>query len=102
MRQASLRSEYADAFPLLIAGQWYTAAAVAAYVKAERIVHEGPQVRLLGRVLHPELFHFRGGCPRKGVWAGIRSRRADRGPVLHPMQGGGAGPDRINSAGVPT
>jgi hypothetical protein len=78
LREAQLRSEFAAEYPDLVPGRWYTAAAIAGLVKGTRIIREGPKIEFRGRILPGEHFLFRGGCPRQGSWAGLRSRRSDR------------------------
>lgn len=84
-REVQLKPAFAELYPSLSAGRWYTAAAIAGLVKGFRIVHEGAEVRLTDRVLNAAHFEFRGGCPRWGSWAGMRTRRLDRHPAEpHP------------------
>ena len=78
LREVQLLPEFADEYPELTPGRWYTAAAVAGHVKAVRLVDEGADVRLPERLLDPARFHFRGGSPRHGIWVGTRTRRVDR------------------------
>jgi hypothetical protein len=78
IREAQLKPAFADDYPTLVPGRWYTAAALANLVKATRIVREGPRAQLTGRILSPAHFAFRGGSPRQGSWLGLRSRRMDR------------------------
>lgn len=80
-REVQLKPAFAEFYPSLSPGQWYTAAAVAGMVKGSRIVREGADVRLEDRVLNPAHFEFRGGGARWGSWAGLRTRRLDRHPV---------------------
>ncbi len=80
-REVRLKPAFADLYPSLTAGRWYTAAAIAGLVKGSRIVHEGTDVRLTDRVLTAMHFEFRGGGARWGSWAGMRTRRLDRYPV---------------------
>ena len=80
-REVQVKPAFAELYPSLSAGRWYTAAAIAGLVKGSRIVHEGADVRLTDRVLDPAHFEFRGGDARWGSWAGMRTRRLDRHPV---------------------
>ena len=77
-REVQLLPEFADHYPDLVPGRWYTAAAVAGHVKAVRLVREGVDVALPGRLLDPAHFRFRGGSVRQGPWVGLRTRRVDR------------------------
>jgi hypothetical protein len=66
-------------------------------VKGLRIVTEGPGARFDDRILHPAHFEFRGGSPRWGTWAGMRTRHVDR--HAHNHQGSGyAGQHRSATA----
>jgi hypothetical protein len=78
LREAQLKSAHAKEYPSLIPGHWYTAAAAAGLVKATRIVRNGFDVLIRDRVLNPTHFDFRGGAPRQGRWAAMRTRRNDR------------------------
>jgi hypothetical protein len=80
LREVQVRPEHADAYPSLTPGRWYTAAAIAGLVKGTRIIKEGREVTFTGRVLQSEHFEFRGGCVRRGCWAGMHTRRIDRHP----------------------
>ncbi|MEZ4412017.1 MAG: hypothetical protein R2910_03415 [Gemmatimonadales bacterium] len=78
LREVRLRQEYADEFPDVVPGRWYTAAMLAGLVKGHRLVEEGLDIELPDRLLDPERFEFRGGGPRHGGWLGTRTRRVDR------------------------
>ncbi|HMU61214.1 MAG TPA: hypothetical protein PKA66_05480 [Gemmatimonadales bacterium] len=78
LREVRLRQEYADEFPDVVPGRWYTAAMLAGLVKGHRLVEEGLDIELPDRLLDPERFEFRGGGPRHGGWLGARTRRVDR------------------------
>jgi hypothetical protein len=78
LREAQVNSAFADLYPSLDPGSWYTAAAIAGYVKGTRIIREGPDVRFPDRILPGNHFRFRGGTPRRGFSLGLRSRRIDR------------------------
>lgn len=86
-REVRVKAEFADLYPSLHSGVWYTAAAVAGLVKGTRIVREGPGTQFPERLLQPAHFEFQGGGPRRGSWAGLHTRRVDR----HPMMAGTAG-----------
>lgn len=83
-REVQLLPEHADAYPELVPGRWYTAAAVAGHVKAMRLVDEGADAALPDRLLDPAQFRFRGGSARHGAWVGARTRRVDRLILRHP------------------
>ncbi|HEY7682285.1 MAG TPA: hypothetical protein VH879_06550 [Gemmatimonadales bacterium] len=87
LREVQLNPAFAEEYPSLVPGRWYTAAAVAGLVKGTRIVREGADARLPDRILPPAHFEFRGGGPRRGSWLGLRSRRLDR----HGGRAGGGG-----------
>lgn len=78
LREARLKPECAEYFPTLSPDRWYTAAAVAGLATGARIVREGPTTAVVERILHPDHFEFRGGSPRFGNWAGMRTRYVDR------------------------
>ena len=78
VRQVRLKPTYADRYASLEPGVWYTAAAVAGFVKGTTIVREGPRVEIRDRVLPPQHFEFRGGADRRGSWGDGRTRRTDR------------------------
>jgi len=78
VRQVRLKPAYADRYLSLDPGVWYTAAAVAGFVKGTTIVREGPRVEIRDRVLPPQHFEFRGGADHRGSWGDMLTRRADR------------------------
>ena len=85
LREVQLKPEYAAEYPGLDPDRWYTAAAVAGMIKGTRIVREGREALFTGSILPPSHFEFRGGSPRRGSWAGLRTRRIDRHPgALRP------------------
>jgi len=77
-REACLRQEFAELYPSIVAGRWYTAAAAAGEVKATSIINGGGDLGLPERVLNEAHFLFRGGAARHGIWLGMRTRRTDR------------------------
>ena len=78
VRQVQLKAEFAERYPSLTPGVWYTAAAVAGLVKGTVIVREGPRITIRQRVLDPQHFAFRGGLDRRDSWGGRHTRRVDR------------------------
>jgi hypothetical protein len=78
VRQVRLKSAYADRYRSLDPGLWYTAAAVAGFVKGTTILREGPRVEIRDRVLPPQHFEFRGGTDHRGSWGVQLTRRTDR------------------------
>lgn len=78
VRQVRLKAAYADRYRSLDTGIWYTAAAVAGFVKGTTIVREGPQVEIRDRVLPAEHFEFRGGADYRSLWGDLHTRRTDR------------------------
>ncbi len=88
LREVQVKPAYADHYPTLTPGRWYTAAAIAGLVKGTRIIKEGREVTFTGRVLPSEHFEFRGGAERRGRWAGMHTRRIDRHPVGGSRQAG--------------
>jgi hypothetical protein len=90
-REVQVKPAFADRYPSLEPGRWYTAAAVAGLVKGTRIITEGLDVEFSDRLLHPDHFEFRGGGPRRGGWMGVRSRRLDRHAALSGSSWSGRG-----------
>jgi len=93
LREVQLKSAFAENYPTLVPGRWYTAAAIAGLVKGTRIIHEGRDVQFTSRILQSAHFEFRGGDPRHGSWMGLHTRRLDRHPcrsepALQPAEGG--------------
>jgi hypothetical protein len=82
LRQVQLKPAWAEDYPALALGRWYTAAAVAGLVKGTRIVREGRDAQFTDRILQPTHFEFRGGSPRRGNWVGLRTRHLDRHAAL--------------------
>jgi hypothetical protein len=78
VRQVRLKAAYADLYFTLDPQVWYTAAAVAAFVKGRMIVRDGPQIEIRDRVVSAEHFEFRGGTDYRGSWGETRTRRTDR------------------------
>ncbi len=78
LREVQLKPAFADEYPALTPGRWYTAGAITGLVKGWRILHEGPDVQFTQRILHQAHFEFRGGTPRRAGWVGMRTRRQDR------------------------
>jgi len=78
VRQVRLKAAYADRYLSLDPAVWYTAAAVAGFVKGTTIVRDGPRVEIRDRVLPPEHFEFRGGADHRGSWGDMLTRRTDR------------------------
>jgi hypothetical protein len=78
LRQVRVKATYAELYTAFEPGVWYTAAAVAAFVKGRMIVQDGPQIEIRERVLSPEHFEFRGGGDSRGSWGETRTRRTDR------------------------
>jgi hypothetical protein len=77
-REVQLNPAFANDYPQLATGRWYTAAAIAGLVKATRIVREGPRVQFTDRVLPSSHFQFRGEGLRWGASSQVRSRHIDR------------------------
>ena len=78
MREARLRSEFADLYPTLTPGQWEPAARVAEVVLARLLLLEISEAPLHDRILNEEHFEFRGETP-DGAPRHPRSRAADEG-----------------------
>jgi hypothetical protein len=78
VRQVRLKPVFADRYRSLDPGVWYTAAAIAGFVKGTTIVRDGPRVEIRDRVLPPQHFEFRGGASRRGSWGDMLTRRTDR------------------------
>lgn len=77
-REAQLKPEFADQYPSLEPGRWYTAAAIAGLVRGMLIVYGGAEAEAAERTLDEGHFAFRGGEPRHGSWLGLRTRYLDR------------------------
>lgn len=77
-REVQLRPEFADLYPSLEPGRWYTAAAIAGLVRGIQIVTGSFASDAVERILDPVHFSFRGGEPRHGSWLGLRTRYFDR------------------------
>jgi hypothetical protein len=78
VRQVRVKAAYADRYLSLDSEVWYTAAAIAGFVKGTTIVRDGPRVEIRDRVLPPHHFEFRGGANRRGSWGDMLTRRTDR------------------------
>lgn len=78
LREARLKPESAEYYPTLSPDRWYTAAAVAGLATGARIIRDGPSTTVVERILQSDQFEFRGGSPRSGSWAGMRTRHQDR------------------------
>lgn len=64
VREARVRPEYAYLYPMLEAGRWVPAAAIAEKVAATRLLQLAETYVLHDRVLNDAHFEFRGGAPR--------------------------------------
>jgi hypothetical protein len=64
-REARLRLEYAQLYPMLEAGRWELATAVAQKVAATRLLQLADNFVLHDRVLPDAHFEFRGGSARR-------------------------------------
>lgn len=64
-REARLRPEYAQLYPMLEAGRWEPASAVAQKVAAIRLLQLADNFVLHDRVLPDAHFEFRGGSTRR-------------------------------------
>jgi hypothetical protein len=78
MREARLRSEFADLYPTLTPGQWEPAARVAEAVLARLLLLEISEAPLQDRVLREEHFEFRGEGPDEAPGASGSARTADK------------------------
>ena len=76
IREARLRPEYADRYPGLEPGVWFTAATLAEHID-RRLAREEMDRDLGPRVLSPEHFEFRGGERPLGVRAVLGRRHSD-------------------------
>ena len=66
VREARLRSEFADQYRGIDPGIWFAAATLADHM-VSRLLREGnANLALVPRVLNPEHFEFRGGEPPVG------------------------------------
>ena len=76
IREARLRPEYADRYPGIEPGVWFTAATLAEHLD-RRLAREGMERDFGPRVLLPEHFEFRGGERPLGVRAVLGRRQTD-------------------------
>jgi hypothetical protein len=77
VREARLRAEFADQYPGIEPGVWFTAATLAEHMVA-RLLREGKaNLALVPRVLHPDHFEFRGGEPPTGGTGPLGRRPKD-------------------------
>jgi hypothetical protein len=67
LREARLRPEYAQLYPMLAPGAWEAAAAIAERVAATRLLQLAEAYVLHDRVLPEAHFEFRGGTPRRSL-----------------------------------
>ena len=77
VREARLRSQFAERYPGIEPGVWFTAATLADHMVA-RLLREGnANIALVPRVLDPEHFEFRGGEPPVGGRESLGRRPKD-------------------------
>lgn len=76
IREARLRSEWADLYPSIAADVWHVAAQLVPVVLRYRL-HDRQSWEFAERILLEEHFEFRGGKPRDATWGGILSRVED-------------------------
>ena len=77
VREARLRAGFAEQYPGIEPGVWFTAATLADHMVA-RLIREGKaNIALLPRTLHPEHFEFRGGEGPVGESSSPRRRSQD-------------------------
>jgi hypothetical protein len=76
VREARLRSEWANLYPGLETGVWVVAAQLVPLVLRHRLQHEATW-EFARRILVDEHFEFRGGRPRDDTWSGLLSRVED-------------------------
>ena len=77
VREARLRSEFAERYPGIEPGVWLTAATLADHM-VSRLLREGnAHLALVPRVLDPDHFEFRGGGPPGGRTESLGRRPQD-------------------------
>lgn len=77
VREARLRAEFADLYPGIEPGVWFTAATLADHLTA-RLIREGKaNMALVPRTLDPAHFEFRGGEGPVGGKASLGRRPQD-------------------------
>jgi hypothetical protein len=76
IREARLRPQYASLYPALEAGAWQPASAIGRQLLLWHLTASIPPEG--ERLMSEEHFEFRGGAPRNGADAHVRSRHADR------------------------
>jgi hypothetical protein len=77
VREARLRAEFAELYPGVAPGVWFTAATLAEHM-VSRLLREGKaNLALIPRVLNPEHFEFRGGEGPVGGKASLGRRPQD-------------------------
>jgi hypothetical protein len=76
VREARLRSDWADLYPGITAGVWHVAAQLVPIALRYRLQGRGTW-EFTERILLDEHFEFRGGRPRDESWGGILSRVDD-------------------------
>jgi hypothetical protein len=76
VREARLRSEWAELYPGISTDVWYVAAQLVPVVLRHRM-QDRAGWEFSERILIDEHFEFRGGRPRDETWAGILSRVED-------------------------
>ena len=62
MREARLRPEFADLYPVLTPGRWEPASRIVEAVMANQLLHELGAMPAQDRLLPEEHFEFRGGA----------------------------------------
>ncbi len=77
MREARLRSEFADLYPELTPGQWEPAARIAEVILARYLLQQMTDPAPAARALDETHFEFRGGADPGRT--GLRERAADPG-----------------------
>jgi hypothetical protein len=76
VREARLRSEWADLYPGVQPDVWYVAAELVPQVLRHRLRDQGAW-EFTRRILVDDHFEFRGGRPRDSTWTGALSRVDD-------------------------
>ncbi len=77
LREARLRPEFAQQYPGIEPGVWFTAATLADHMIA-RLLREGnAQLALVPRLLNPDHFEFRGGEGPVGGKESLGRRQQD-------------------------
>jgi hypothetical protein len=80
IREARLRAEFAELYPGIEPGVWFTAATLADHMIARLLRQGNANLALVPRTLNPDHFEFRGGEGPAGDKAVPGRRTQDQSP----------------------